>query len=434
MVIRWGKVKPCLHTAVQVLLPCCQQALPEAGLKALRTVQPQPAGACRQAGAVAQRLPQALQPVIPNRGVKLLRPIHPFGAVRRYGTVRVGGLYGQAGLIGAALQAGPAVAPFQLLDGGLAPEDAVLLRADGARAQVCQKPAAVRPLRHAGVARLLQRVGRVRPCRDQRLIGAALIRAFDMAAAQHHLTVAHTGAALGTEKVIPAVLIVERRALGRAAGAAAPEHPRLADQALLGLGVFLHHNARKADLPCAVLGRHVQQVFAAVRRVEQGRVKPAAVQKYRLAPRAADVRCRDKVVVHIVEGSAEVVDIGIDQVEFSIAPAQVGRPDTAGIGHAGQIQLALAGQRGRQALPMGKIAGVKEFYAGPPLKGGGCQIPVLPDTEEGRIGVKPLQNGICQLCHYFTPSGRRSQCPRQSISVRRRRAAPAAGQPRRPLP
>ena len=81
VVIRRGKVKPCLHTAVQVLLPCCQQALPEAGLKALRTVQPQPAGTRRQAGAVAQRLPQALQPVIPNSGVKLLRPIHPLGTV-----------------------------------------------------------------------------------------------------------------------------------------------------------------------------------------------------------------------------------------------------------------------------------------------------------------------------------------------------------------
>ena len=299
---------------------------------------------------------------------------------------------------------------------------------------MCQKPAAVRPLRHAGVARFLQRVGGVRPCRDQRLIGAALIGAVDMAAAQHYLAVAHAGAALGTEKVIPAILIVERRALGRAAGAAAPEHLGLADELTFGLGVFLHHDARKADLPCAVLSCHVQQVFAAVRRVEQGRIKPAAVQKYRLAPRAADVRCRDKVVVHIVEGAAEVVDIGIDQVEFSIAPAQVGRPDTAGIGHAGQIQLAFAGQRRWQTLPMGKIAGVKEPDAGPPLKGGGCQIPVLPDTEEGRIGVKPLQNRIYQFCHPFTPSGRRSQCPRQSISVRRRRAAPAAARPRRPLP
>ncbi|MPM29468.1 hypothetical protein SDC9_76008 [bioreactor metagenome] len=161
---------------------------------------------------------------------------------------------------------------------------------------------------------------------------------------------------------------------------------------------LLKQDACKAALALAEVGGHGNHILAPIIIVEERRVETIAVQVYWLTPGAHDGRSGHHIVVGILEVLLGV-DNRIDQVEGTLVVGQTRRPYTGGVEATSHIELADPVQGAGQQFPVDQVLAVVNLHTGKPLERGGGDIVIIPYPEEGRIGVEPLENRICNACH-----------------------------------
>ena len=64
---------------------------------------------------------------------------------------------------------------------------------------------------------------------------------------------------------------------------------------------------------------------------------------------------------------------------------EAGRPDAAAVGIAAHVELALAGERAGDQLPVGEVAGMMDLHAREPLEGRGGDVIVVADAQDGGV-------------------------------------------------
>ena len=215
------------------------------------------------------------------------------------------------------------------------------------------------------------------------------IRAVDGAAARKRDGVVVACAALGSHQIVPAVVEIQVRRFRQADIGAEEDIFRLADEFLFLRGIFLKQDAGKRVASVLRAPAHIDEPFAAVAVVEQGRIEAAAVELDRLAPRAAHVRRSDEVVDHVL-GDEAVLHVRIDQPEHPVGVGEARRPHAGGIGSAPHIELAFPRQRMGNELPVGEILRVVDLHAREPLECGGSDVVVVTHAADRRIGIEPF--------------------------------------------
>ena len=102
--------------------------------------------------------------------------------------------------------------------------------------------------------------------------------------------------------------------------------------------------------------------------MEQGRVEPGTVEKYRIAPWALNVFSCNQEIMGILKTGTVGVDNRIDKIKTSIVIGQVWRPDSAGRIDSPQIKLLVVIQRSRCKLPVPQVTGTVHSDSRKPLK------------------------------------------------------------------
>ena len=161
---------------------------------------------------------------------------------------------------------------------------------------------------------------------------------------------------------------------------------------------FLQNDSVEAHRGERLAHLHLDDVFLPVVIVEQARVKAAGVEKNRLAPRAFDFVGGDEIIRRVHHHAAHVMmDIGVNEPEFSVRMRQARRPDAAGILAAAHVELRHTVERAAKQPPVRQIARVMDLHAGKPLKGGGGNVIIVPDAADGRVGIKTGENWILDV-------------------------------------
>ena len=252
---------------------------------------------------------------------------------------------------------------------------------------------------------LQRRLGRVLR-RDQMHVGMQLVGPLDAARAGHRHRMVVARAALGDGQVVPAVALVEVRSLDQPVRAAGEDIGDRADEPARARVVFLQQDSGEGRVPPvprrsvrAVVPDHVDEPFAAVVVVEEGRVEAARIHIGRVGPRALDRRRGDDVIVSVLEVAVEAFHVGVDEPEPAVGVRQAGRPDPAGIGIAAHVELRRAIERTLDEAPVHEIARVMDLDARIPLEGGGRDVIVLADPADRRVGIEARQDRIADRGH-----------------------------------
>ena len=221
------------------------------------------------------------------------------------------------------------------------------------------------------------------------------VRPLDAARAGDRHRVIVTRPALGDRQIVPAVALIEMRSLGEPVLAAGEDVVDRADEPAGPGVIFLQQNSGEGRI-LSVAGRpilavvpdHVDEPFAAVVVVEEGGVEAARIHIGRVGPGTLDRRRGDDVIVSVLEGAAEALDVGVDQPKPAVGVGEARRPDTAGIGVAAHVELCGAIERTGDEPPVHEIARVMDLDAGIPLEGRGRDVIVVADPADRRVGIE----------------------------------------------
>ena len=304
----------------------------------------------------------------------------------------------------------PAVlVPFDLLDRGLAAERAPAARVGErlglvvprAAAQRGVVPFAGRGVHQGAVALLLQVAARGVEIRDERVRGRGLERELiERAGACHDLLVGPHGAALGREQVVPAVDLVQVRALDELDVVAHPDRAGRLRLQLHRLDVELgQRDAVERMLVFTVIPGLLHQVLAAVVVMEQAGVEAHAVDANRTGPRAVDVLGGGQVVGAVLERAVDDLHVGVDQPELAVGVAQVRGPDTTGGRVAAHVEQLGGVQRGGQRVPVHHVLRLVQADAREPFESGVGDVVSVTDADHRGIGVEAGEHGVGDLHH-----------------------------------
>ncbi len=312
-------------------------------------------------------------------------------------------------------RAQPAVlAPRHLLDRGLAAQDAAAAIGQGAAAEIDHVGLTGLRLDKIGVAGALQwRVGLVARTHNVS-VGVQFVGAIDMLRTRHRHRVVPARPAFGGDQIIPAVALVEMRRLGEAQRRAVENQLAFADQAALGVRIFLANDAGEAVVARPPIPELIDEILPPVVVVEQRGIEAARIHIDRIGPFAVDLGRGHEVVVEIAQaraagaadrGAAVAFHVGINQPKLAIGMGQARRPHAAGIRIAAHVELAGTHQRPRQQAPVLQVARMVDLHARKPFEGRGRNVVVVADAHDRRIGVEALQDRVADG-HAASPSAR----------------------------
>ncbi|CAI8364346.1 MAG: Uncharacterised protein [Rhodospirillaceae bacterium] len=264
-------------------------------------------------------------------------------------------------------------------------------------------------------------------CSQHRVLRMDLIGTIDVARPGVGDGVVVAGAALRGDQVVETVSLEDMRGLGHADRAAVEDLAGLPDQALLCVIVLLHQNAAEQvrwRLPPgkgrAVIPDHVEQVFAAIVIVEQGRVKAGIVQVDAGGPRTVDRGRGGQVVGRILVVAVKAADVCVDQPEQAVGVTQRRRPDPAAVGIAAHVQLVGAAEWSADKRPVFEVARMVNLHARVPFEGRGREVEILADLAQAGIGVEAAQNRVLKG-HGWSPDADStgSQVPKPARRIAR---------------
>ena len=222
------------------------------------------------------------------------------------------------------------------------------------------------------------------------------VRTGDLLRPSQGRAVAEAGAAFGRHQVVEAVVPVQMRPLQAAAirGAAEDARARAAKGAAAGV-VLLEHDRARMLVALARIPLQCDQPVPAVLVVEEGGVEAETIQIDRLAPRTPDILRRDQEVVDVEVVGRRAQDQRVGQIEqlLRLAVGQAGRPDALMGRQPTQVVLRPA-QPVSDQRPVCEVGRMEQPDAGLPHHGRGCEVVVLADPDDGRVGVEAPQHGI----------------------------------------
>src|SRR5437667_9742786 len=108
-----------------------------------------------------------------------------------------------------------------------------------------------------------------------------------------------TGAAFGSEQIIPASAFVEMRRFGEAERCAWENIFSFAYELVLFDRVFLQHDPGEAIVSRPVIPKHVHEILAAIVVVKQRWIEAAAVEENGIRPIAINAWAGDEIVGNI---------------------------------------------------------------------------------------------------------------------------------------
>src|SRR5262249_20767278 len=123
----------------------------------------------------------------------------------------------------------------------------------------------------------------------------------------------------------------------------------------------------------------------------------------------------DDVVVGVLERAVLALDVGVDEPEFFAVVAEARGPDAAGVRVAAHVELALAGQRAGDEVPVGEIARVVNLHTGERLEGRGGDVVVVADAEDRGVGVEAGEDGVAERGHVILRDTASCQSTTQSM-------------------
>lgn len=78
---------------------------------------------------------------------------------------------------------------------------------------------------------------------------------------------------------------------------------------------------------------------------------------------------------------------------------QARRPHSARVRVTSHVELGLARQRAADQVPICQVFGVVNLHAGVPLERGRGDVIVLPDAQDGRVGVEAWEDRVADWRH-----------------------------------
>ena len=186
-------------------------------------------------------------------------------------------------------RAQPAVlAPDHFLDRRLASQHAAAAIGQGPADEINHVGVAVRRFDEIGMAGPLE--DRVRAiARGQHMgVGMDFVGTSQIPRAGQSHRVIPVGAALGGQKIVVAIALVDVRAFGETERRAVENLHAFADEFPLRDRVFLEHDSGETVVPRTVVPEHVQEVFPAIVVVKKRWVETAAVHIDGVGPFAVD--------------------------------------------------------------------------------------------------------------------------------------------------